>query len=124
MFCRKCGQEINDDAIICPKCGCATGNQMTQQSVVVKSSTSSEQGRKISVSSLLGFILSLVSLLIALCGTVAITGMIFSIVGVCSCNKNNLRLKGLGIAGIVISAISLFYTLIVLIVVGSFVALV
>ena len=25
MFCTKCGESINDDAVICPKCGCATG---------------------------------------------------------------------------------------------------
>ena len=25
MFCRKCGAEIMDEAVICPKCGCATG---------------------------------------------------------------------------------------------------
>lgn len=23
MFCSKCGSEINDEAVICPKCGCA-----------------------------------------------------------------------------------------------------
>lgn len=26
MFCYKCGAEINDEAIICPKCGCSTNN--------------------------------------------------------------------------------------------------
>lgn len=26
MFCSKCGKEINDDALICPSCGCATEN--------------------------------------------------------------------------------------------------
>lgn len=25
MFCRKCGQEIHDEAVICPHCGCSTG---------------------------------------------------------------------------------------------------
>ena len=24
-FCRQCGSEIRDEAVICPKCGCATG---------------------------------------------------------------------------------------------------
>ncbi len=27
MYCKKCGNEIRDDAVICPKCGCATGNK-------------------------------------------------------------------------------------------------
>ena len=26
MFCSKCGSEIMDEAIICPKCGCATNS--------------------------------------------------------------------------------------------------
>ena len=26
MYCQKCGAEIADEAIVCPKCGCATGN--------------------------------------------------------------------------------------------------
>ncbi|MBE7083872.1 MAG: zinc ribbon domain-containing protein [Clostridiales bacterium] len=28
MYCSKCGKEIFDDAIICPGCGCATGNPL------------------------------------------------------------------------------------------------
>ena len=26
MFCSKCGAQIDDEAIICPKCGCSTAN--------------------------------------------------------------------------------------------------
>lgn len=25
MYCKKCGSEIRDDAVICPHCGCETG---------------------------------------------------------------------------------------------------
>jgi TM2 domain-containing membrane protein YozV len=25
MFCKECGAEINDKAVVCPKCGCSTG---------------------------------------------------------------------------------------------------
>ena len=28
MFCKNCGQEIDDKAVICPKCGVPTGNYM------------------------------------------------------------------------------------------------
>ena len=28
MFCRNCGAEINDNAVICVKCGCAVNNQV------------------------------------------------------------------------------------------------
>lgn len=26
MFCSKCGKEINDEAVVCVHCGCATSN--------------------------------------------------------------------------------------------------
>lgn len=30
-FCRKCGKEIDEEAIICIHCGCATGNAVATQ---------------------------------------------------------------------------------------------
>ena len=30
MYCHKCGKEIDDEAIVCIHCGCATKNQMYQ----------------------------------------------------------------------------------------------
>lgn len=56
----------------------------------------------------------MVSLLIALYGAVAIAGMVLSIIGVVQANKKGEKLKGLGIAGIVVSAGSLVYTFFVL----------
>ncbi len=26
MFCQKCGKEINNEAVVCPECGCPTNN--------------------------------------------------------------------------------------------------
>ena len=26
MFCKQCGAELTDEAVVCPKCGCATDN--------------------------------------------------------------------------------------------------
>ena len=31
MFCSKCGKEIMDEAVICPKCGCAAGKSPADQ---------------------------------------------------------------------------------------------
>ncbi len=33
MYCKKCGSEINDDAVVCPNCGCATDNLKQKPSV-------------------------------------------------------------------------------------------
>ena len=32
MFCSKCGKEINDEAVVCVHCGCATQNMRTEES--------------------------------------------------------------------------------------------
>lgn len=31
MFCYKCGQQIDDEAVVCPHCGCATKNYTPQK---------------------------------------------------------------------------------------------
>lgn len=28
MFCKECGNEVNDNAVVCLKCGCATDNKL------------------------------------------------------------------------------------------------
>ena len=112
MFCKTCGSEINDNAVICPKCGCQTKDIVEPQTQIVQKS-------KINVLCLVGFILSLVSLIIALAGIIAIAGLVLSIIGIVQANKNDERLKGLGIAGIVVSAGSLLYTFYVLVILVS-----
>ena len=31
MYCNKCGKEIDDEALICPHCGCGTVNYVLDQ---------------------------------------------------------------------------------------------
>ena len=31
MYCVKCGKQIHDQAVVCPHCGCATGNPFPNQ---------------------------------------------------------------------------------------------
>lgn len=31
MFCKKCGEEINNEAVVCPKCGCSTKQEDSDQ---------------------------------------------------------------------------------------------
>lgn len=30
-YCNKCGNELLDEAVICPKCGCASGNSLADE---------------------------------------------------------------------------------------------
>lgn len=32
MYCKTCGELINDKAVVCPKCGCTTGKTMDHSS--------------------------------------------------------------------------------------------
>ena len=56
MFCTKCGNQLNDAAVICPKCGCPTANfkaaqPQAQQTVTIDVSSSSEaHGKAIAAS--------------------------------------------------------------------------
>lgn len=40
MYCSKCGKEINDEAMICPECGCATKNYYAMSAPVEQANTS------------------------------------------------------------------------------------
>ena len=110
MYCKKCGSEIHDEAVICVKCGCATKDDfyLNQQPKAKK---------KINVLCLLGFIFSIVSFFISLFGLMAVAGLTLSIIGFVQANKRNEGLKGLGIAGIAIAGCSilcfLYYYLVI-----------
>jgi len=89
MFCKNCGKEIDDSAVVCPNCGVATEN-------MAKNSTPAAPAQK-NTMALVGFILALLGFnLIAL---------ILSIIGLTNTKKPeyNGDGKGFAIAGIIIS---------------------
>ena len=81
MFCKNCGEQIDDKAFVCPKCGVATGN--TTSNAVDASSVGF---------SILGFFLPLIGLIMWLvwkdsmplraksCGKGALIGVIVEVV--------------------------------------------
>lgn len=94
MFCKHCGKEIADDAIVCPYCGVQVGALRAAE-------------QKTNVLAIVGFIFSFF---------VAIVGLICSIIGlknVPECGGNG---KGLATAGIVISIVSMALALIITII--------
>ena len=111
MYCKTCGKEINDEAVVCPYCGC----QVKEIPVTAVNNGVAGEKKKANVMSITGFVLSLVSLLLSLFGTIAVAGLILSIIGLVQCNQKGERLKGLAIAGIIVSAVSLLYTFFVLV---------
>lgn len=95
-FCSHCGNELVDEAVICPKCGVSTG-----QNSVVGNNNNASNGMATA-----GFILSFF---------IPLLGLIFSILGLKKVKETNTG-KGLSTAGIIISSIALFITLVVTII--------
>lgn len=112
MFCSKCGAQIMDEAVVCPKCGCATrGTQPTK--IATSSPASVEQ--PVNVNNTINSIrtLGIVSIVFAL--LFALVGWICSIIGIVKSNSlinmgvKDSRLdsaRNLNIIGMAISAVS------------------
>lgn len=90
-FCTNCGNELDDRAIMCPKCGIA----LTQ--TVANSGQTQSNSMAIA-----GFILSFF---------IPLLGLIFSIIGLKRSKETNNG-KGLSTAGIIISCITMVITII------------
>ena len=95
MYCRNCGSNLDDRAVVCPHCGVPTGVQPPEQTT--ESNTIAT----------VGFILSFF---------VAIAGLICSIIGYRNASKLNGNGKGFALAGIIISSVSMVLAFIMYIV--------
>ncbi len=103
MFCKNCGKEIDDKAAICLYCGVSTSE-----------SEKPRQQEATNALAIVGFILSFF---------IAIAGLVCSIIGYKRAPEFGGKGKGLALAGIIISAISmaitLLYIVILLVMMGS-----
>ena len=100
MYCKNCGKEVDNKAMVCPQCGVATDNfdKATAPATVKKESNTI---------GLVGFILSFFN---------SIAGLICSIIGYKKAKELGGEGKGFSTAGIVISSVSLGLGLIALII--------
>lgn len=94
MFCQNCGNELHEQAIICPKCGMPTLNYYQQSKC-----TSEINGFAIA-----GFICSFF---------IPLLGWIFGSIGLSRAIKRNEK-KGLAITSLIISSITFIINLIIL----------
>ena len=90
MFCKNCGKDIDDSAVVCPNCGVATDN--------MAKNTAPAPAQK-NTMALVGFILALLGF--------NVIALILSIVGLSNSKKPEFAGdgKGFAIAGIVISCV-------------------
>lgn len=88
MYCKNCGNEIHNEAVVCIHCGCAVNGQTAQK-----------QTTKTNVLAIVGFALSFF---------IPLAGLICSIIGYKKADSDyNGNGKGFAIAGTVIGAIEL-----------------
>lgn len=102
MYCRNCGKELDDRVVICPHCGFQVG-QMNY----------GVQTRPTCDLAIVGFILSFF---------ISIAGLICSIIAYRKCRDENLSGKGFAIAGIAISATSIFIVFMYIITIIGFIS--
>ena len=98
-FCSKCGQEVNEEAVICIHCGCS----------VETATPEATPQKKLNVFALVGFIVSLASLLIDFGGIVGLVGLIFSSIALRQLKTDGKKGKGFAITGLVVGIISIIY---------------
>ena len=89
MYCNNCGSEIDERAVICPKCG-----------VPVKKNAlnDGEKTSKTNTMAIVGFILSFL---------ISIAGLICCIIARKQCNETGEQGMGLATAGMIISIVSI-----------------
>ena len=59
MFCSKCGKEINDEAVVCVHCGCATANyqqdnKQKEQPIIINNNNSASSSASASAAAAVG----------------------------------------------------------------------
>lgn len=107
-FCTNCGTKLEDNVKFCTSCGKSVEEEGQAQSynsqVVVNNNGANQPTNGLAIA---GFVVSLVSL--CCCGLGAIVGLILSIIGLVKAKDYNGNGKGLAIAGVIISAISILF---------------
>lgn len=111
MFCVNCGKEIHAGASFCPECGAK------QQSTMVVSAEKNDHNTagqpaanaQYNTMTIIGLIVSGISLLLNFWGIVGIAGMILSVLGMIDCTRKGEKGKGLAIVGIAIGVYSIIY---------------
>ena len=94
MYCSKCGNEINDQAVVCPHCGVATSN--------FNQSVTPATNKDKNAMAIAGFVCSFFA---------PILGWIFGGIGLARANKRNGKHKGFAIAALAIASVMFVYNL-------------
>lgn len=70
MFCSKCGNEIDNEALICPKCGCATANMVNMNAQKAAAAQTEETSTLATCAIVFAILMPIVGLILGIIGTV------------------------------------------------------
>ena len=123
-YCVNCGTKLEKGAKTCSYCGFTvegaddnSNNNTTNDTTVNTVKNQNVNVQQANGLAIAGFVTSLVSL-ICCCGGISIVSLILSIVGLIQSKKLNDSGKGMAIAGIILSAIAILFSLILSIIFG------
>ena len=125
-FCVHCGSNLEEGSNVCPNCGAKVEDMKEEvvETVVVNepprqnyAGAQQTQSKPTNGLAITGFIMSLVSFIFC-CGTLSPISLILSIIGAVDAGKKNGSGKGMAIAGIIISAVTVVFAIIVWSLVG------
>lgn len=121
MYCKKCGNELDENEKFCSQCGSQVEDELgvENKEAIVPAEVPVE--KRYSGKGIAGFVLSLVGLLVAAlpCG---ILGVIFSSIAMSKYNPETNKGKGLIIAGLIISILDIIAGVINIATTGNFVS--
>lgn len=136
MYCKNCGNSINDNAVACPNCGVQVGE--LKPSPTEQTANAPQKGNAVGI---VGFVLSLVGALfwiIALIPSTAsnalmwiailldIAGIVCSAIGRKHAKKENASFGGLSLAGLIVGivfvALTVFFLILGVILLSSVVS--
>lgn len=129
MYCVKCGHQNSPEAAFCSVCGTprqaatahspygsadqpsATEPDYRVNGYAIPARPAAVQKAPNNIMCVLGFVISLISLLLNFFGLVGIAATIVSVIGLSSAKQKNENGRALAVAGIVIGVISICYGL-------------
>ena len=108
MYCRHCGKQIDDDAVICVGCGVPT----SKYALLGQQNNNVVDEKKVNGFGIAGFVVGLLSLILGLYFCIApIVGLALSIVGLAKSKR--CKANGFAAAGLTLSIIALLFWILI-----------